>query len=276
MLRPGRIESTMAPRPAPRAPERGKDRRFVTALGRGLELLRCFGPGDLHLTNQELARRAGLPKPTVSRLTHTLTELGYLRAARGAAGYALGPGVLALGYALLAGMDVRRVARPLMQSLAEHSGASVNLGMRDRLGVVYLDTYRSASSVSVQLDVGSRLPLAVTSMGRAYLGALTPEERRPLLEELRRGDPSGWPAVKKGIDQALRDLARSGFCFSLGDWRKDVHAVAAPLRTADGSDVLVFSCSGPAFQMGRERLEAEIGPRLLNLVGNVRSALSTP
>jgi DNA-binding IclR family transcriptional regulator len=272
----------MLPRAAERrAAQQGKDRRFVTALARGLELLRCFGPGDRHLGNQELARRSGLPKPTVSRLTHTLTELGYLRAAlpgrgAGAAGYTLGPGVLALGYALLAGMDVRRVARPLMQSLAEHTGASVSLGMRDGLGVVYLDTYRSASSASVQLDVGSRLPLAATSMGRAYLGALTVEERRPLLEELRRADPSGWAAAKKGIDQSLRDLARLGFCFSLGDWRKDVHAVAVPLRPADRSDPFMFSCSGPAFEMGRARLEAEIGPRLLNLVGNVRSALSIP
>jgi DNA-binding IclR family transcriptional regulator len=184
--------------------------------------------------------------------------------------------VLALGYALLAGMDVRRVARPLMQSLAEHTGASVSLGMRDGLGVVYLDTYRSASGESAPLDVGSRLPLAVSSMGRAYLGALTAEERRPLLEALRRDDPSGWAAAKKGIDQGLRDLARLGFCFSLGDWRRDVHAVAAPLRTAGGAEPFVFSCSGPAFQMGRARLEAEIGPRLLNLVGNVRSRLSTP
>jgi DNA-binding IclR family transcriptional regulator len=251
-----------------------KDRRFVTALARGLELLRCFGPGDRQLGNQELARRAGLPKPTVTRLTYTLTRLGYLRAA--GQGYALGPGVLALGYALLAAMDVRRVARPLMQHLAEHARASVNLGMRDGLGVVYLDTYRSASSASVQLDVGSRLPLAVTSMGRAYLGALTLDERRPLLEELRRADPDGWPAARKGIAQALRDLDRHGFCYSLGDWRKDVHAVAVPLRIADGSDAFVFSCSGPAFEMGRARLEADIGPRLLNLVGNVRSALSAP
>ncbi|MCO3057777.1 IclR family transcriptional regulator, partial [Pseudomonas aeruginosa] len=56
-----------------------KDRQFVTALARGLELLRCFTPRESLLGNQELARKTGLPKPTVSRLTHTLTRLGYLR-----------------------------------------------------------------------------------------------------------------------------------------------------------------------------------------------------
>ena len=54
------------------------DRQFVTALARGLEVLRAFGPGSGPLGNQEIAEFAGLPKPTVSRLTHTLTKLGYL------------------------------------------------------------------------------------------------------------------------------------------------------------------------------------------------------
>src|SRR5262245_41883184 len=55
-----------------------KDRQFVTALARGLEILRAFIPNDGPLGNGEIAQRTGLPKPTVARLTHTLTRLGYL------------------------------------------------------------------------------------------------------------------------------------------------------------------------------------------------------
>src|SRR5258706_6440355 len=54
------------------------DRHFVNALGRGLEVLACFRHGDRMLGNQDLARACGLPKSTVSRLTNTLTKLGYL------------------------------------------------------------------------------------------------------------------------------------------------------------------------------------------------------
>ena len=54
------------------------DRHFVTALARGLEVLACFRHGDRMLGNQELSKRCGLAKSTVSRLTHTLTRLGYL------------------------------------------------------------------------------------------------------------------------------------------------------------------------------------------------------
>ncbi|MBW2688717.1 MAG: helix-turn-helix domain-containing protein, partial [Deltaproteobacteria bacterium] len=56
--------------------ENSKDRQFVTALARGLEVLRCFKPRDRHLGNQDIAERTGLPKPTVSRLTYTLTRMG--------------------------------------------------------------------------------------------------------------------------------------------------------------------------------------------------------
>jgi DNA-binding transcriptional ArsR family regulator len=77
------------------------DRQFVNALARGLEILRCFRPGEIYLTNTELAKRTGLPKPTISRLTHTLTRLGYLEYSEDQGRYQLGSGVLALGYSLL-------------------------------------------------------------------------------------------------------------------------------------------------------------------------------
>lgn len=247
-------------------------RKFVTALSRGLEVLRAFGAGDRQLGNQELAARTGLPKPTVSRLTYTLTELGYLRQLQDGK-YALGAAVLGLGLAALGQMDVRRIARPLMQALAEHTHGSVNLGVRDHLGMIYIDTYRQAASYTVQLDVGSRVPLATSSMGRAWLAAAPEKARRAVLDALRAAEPARFADVRKGIEQAQRDYEQRGFCMSLGEWRREVNAVAAPLPSADGGEILVFSCSGAPFQFGREKLEAEIGPRLITLVGNVRSAL---
>jgi len=74
-----------------------KDRQFVTALARGLEVLRAFQDCGGPLGNQEIAQRTGLPKPTVSRLTHTLKQLGYIVHDERLAKYRTGPGVLALG-----------------------------------------------------------------------------------------------------------------------------------------------------------------------------------
>ncbi|HCL4331653.1 TPA: helix-turn-helix domain-containing protein, partial [Pseudomonas aeruginosa] len=102
-----------------------KDRQFVTALARGLELLRCFTPRESLLGNQELAKKTGLPKPTVSRLTHTLTRLGYLRHLPHSGKYQLEVGVMSFGYAMLSNLSIRALARPLMEEMAGYAKAAV-------------------------------------------------------------------------------------------------------------------------------------------------------
>lgn len=245
-----------------------KDRQFVTALARGLELLRCYGPGERFIGITELARRTGIPKPTVSRLAGTLTKLGYLRFSEAQGKYSLGPGVLSLGYAMLSNVDLRQLAKPYMQDLAEFSQGSVSLGIRDRLSMVYVESVRSSAPIALQHGVGARLALATSSIGRAYLAGIPEAERNFLMDQIRLRDEEHWPQIKAGVDQALRDYADYGFCISVGDWKKEIAAVGVPFRSADGS-VMAFNCGGPAYVLTRAKLEEEIGPRLVSLVKKV-------
>ena len=138
--------------------ELATDRQFATNLARGLDILRAFTPTDPMLGNRDIADRTGLPKATVSRLTYTLTLLGYLTRLEKFQKYRLGSGVLSLGYPLLASLQVRHVARPYMEQIARETGCTVNLGMRDRLGVVYVDTIRADAGNLYQPDIGSTRP----------------------------------------------------------------------------------------------------------------------
>ena len=147
-----------------------KDRNFVTALGRGLELLRCFTPDQSVLGNQDLAIRSGLPKATVSRLTHTLSELGYLRRHQFSGKYQLDIGVLSFGYQLLSNLPIRHVANPFMVELAQHAHAAVAMAGRDRLQMVYLDVVHGQANLTVRRQVGYQMPVHLTSIGRACLG----------------------------------------------------------------------------------------------------------
>lgn len=252
-----------------------KDRQFVTALARGLELLRCFGPGERYLGVTELARRTGIPKPTVSRLTGTLTKLGYLNFSEERGRYCLGSGVLSLGYAMLSNLDVRRVARPFMQELAEYSRASVSIGVRDRLSMVYVETVRSSAPIALQHGVGARLPLATTSIGRAYLAATPESERNFLLDQIRIRDEANWPRIKVGIEQGLRDYEERGFCMSLGEWNPEIYGVGVAMTGLDDV-VTAFNCGGPSYILTREKIENEIGPRLINLVKRIGNLMGRP
>src|SRR5690242_18072960 len=145
------------------------DRSFVVALSRGLDVLRAFRPNDGLLGNQEIVERTGLPKPTVSRLTYTLTKLGYLTHVERLGKYQLAPATLALGYSALANMRIRQLARGAMQELADYTGGSVALGTRDRLDLIYVEHCRSKRGMMLRLSLGSRIPIATTAMGRALI-----------------------------------------------------------------------------------------------------------
>lgn len=255
--------------------ENSQDRQFVTALARGLEVLRCFEPGDRHLGNQDIAERTGLPKPTVSRLTHTLTCMGYLYHNERLGKYQLGTGVLSLGFSLLSNLDVLKVARPLMQELADRSHTQVAVGTRDRLGMLILDSReRIEATVSLPREPGTRIPLARTAMGRALLCGLPEIEREKLMDSIRQQDPANWSKDKSCIEQALRDYQERGFCLSIGQWRSDVNAVAVPMMPIAGSRRLAFNCAAPSFVLRQHMLEDDIGPRLVNLVRTIESEVA--
>jgi DNA-binding IclR family transcriptional regulator len=249
------------------------DRSFVVALSRGLDVLRAFHPNDGLLGNQELAARTKLPKPTVSRLTYTLTKLGYLTPVPRFEKYQLAPSAMALGYAALANLGVRHLSEAFREEVMRETGGAVAVGARDRLSMIYFGQSRNGLTLGVQLDVGSRIPIATTAMGRAYIWALPPDDRSALLRELREHYGSRWPKIRDGIERSGEMVARHGFAISAGEWQDDVHAVGVALKLNDGTGPYAFNCGAPAFRFTEDRLVNDIGPRMVAMVRNIETAL---
>lgn len=250
-----------------------EDRRFVTALSRGLDLLRCFTPESRWIGIVEIARRTGLPKATVARLAFTLCSLGYLEYSKERGKYALGIGVLSLGFSLLSSMEIRRIARPFMLDFAEQARASVSLGARDGLEMVYIENCRSAAPLVLGIGVGARVPLAKTSIGRAWLCAIDETERAPVMDRMRKEDPRSWPQRRDEIERAVAQYQDNGYVTSVGEWESDINAAGCPLVLPDGATVLAFNCGGPASRLTPDVIDDEIGPKLVTMVNGVRRAL---
>jgi DNA-binding IclR family transcriptional regulator len=250
------------------------DRNFVVALSRGLDVLRAFRPNDGLLGNQEIAARTNLPKPTISRLTYTLTKLGYLTPVPRFEKYQLAPAALALGYSALANLGIRHMSDPFRDQLMRETGGAVAIGARDRLSMIYFGQSRSDLTVGVLLDVGSRIPIATTAMGRAYLLALPDDERAALLREIRESSGHRWPKIREGIERAGEMIAKHGFAISAGEWHSDIHAAGVALRLNDGTGPYAFNCGAPAFKFSEDRLLSDIGPRLVAMVKNIEKAVT--
>lgn len=224
----------------------------VSALERGFRVLDCFAAAARPLGNGEIAALTGIPKASVARLVGSLQALGHLRPAAEHDRYELAPGVVRLAEAFLAGLDLRTVVRPHLQALAEATGSSAFLGVRDGDHMLVVEAGRSRSAVAVLgADVGTRMALATSALGRAWLAGVDEPLRR-----LALGGPPP-PAVQAALTMAQQH----GHVLSLGDWHPAIVAAAVPLRTARG-EVVGLNCGSLTAVLSAERLQTEVLPRL--------------
>ena len=234
----------------------------VSALARGLVLLRTLADANVPLSNRDLAERAGIPKATVSRLTATLQSAGFLRMSPDER-YALGPAALHLGNAYLRSFDFRQQARAHLAELAEAAGANVHLGVRDGLDIVLIDTLRPRTAIILsRMDVGSRMNIATSAVGRSYLAALPLEQRQALLQEIRAASGEQWPHVQERLEAALAEFAQHGYCSSFGEWHPEINALGFSLRGPRG-ELYGVSVGGPAYTLTEQAMREKVAPKLL-------------
>jgi len=263
--------------PATEANSEAGNWNIVTTLARGFSILRAFGPNDEYLGNADLAQRTNLPKSTVSRLTNTLTRLGYLYCSEPREKYRLGPGVLALGFSYLnVTSGIRQLARPYMERLADDEDVAVALGAPDQFHMTYIELCQGHGPLIMRHKVGTRLPMVHTSMRRAYISALPEARRLALMAQLREHLGDEWPAIEKVLAIAYDDYHTRGFCLSVAEFSAQVSAVGVPLILDDENDVLVFNCGGAAQRVTRELLENNLGLRLQALVRSLRMQFRGP
>lgn len=244
----------------------GEDRSFVVALARGLQVLACFGAGEGLLGNAEIARRCKLSKQVVLRLTHTLCHLGYLQHDEDAMKYRLGTATIALGNATLTQLDVRRIAGPLIRELAEFTRADVSLAVRERLSMICIQTSRSPAALTLGLDIGTRLPMAGTAIGRAYLAASPHAERMELLDRLRETDELQWQHLAPSLDASMEEYRATGCCIVAGEWQRGVNEIAAAFSPGDRLPLVSIGVGGSALTLSPEHLRREVRPRMLEVV----------
>lgn len=250
--------------PAGNRPDRSS-RKFMSSLARGIQVLEAFQHRIGPLGNKELAQITGLPKATVSRITFTLRELGYLRTHAESGKFEPGLAVLSLGFPLLSGLRIRHVAHDYMLELARAGGGTVGLAAADGASMVYVDEACGDSSRSLRVDVGARVEMCRTAMGRAWLAGIGDAQRSSLFSRLREVYGTEWRQLEPRITDALRQVAERGFCVVDREWRHDTRTAAVPLVAPDRQTVMALGYGAPAFSVSLESLEQDIGPRLVHI-----------
>jgi DNA-binding IclR family transcriptional regulator len=249
-------------------------RAVTQTVARGLELLRAFRCEVRPLSNRTIAERTGLPKATVSRITRTLVDLGYLTRVASTGYYQLGAGVVGVGDAYLANCAIVRAARPFMQQFASRHDVSLGLAVPDRLQMMYVIWCRSPKTLTLRLTAGSALPMARTAIGKAYLWALPSAERRDLLARLRKASEERWSDIMDGIERAFDDLDRDGFCIAMAEFQRDTFGIAVPLVLDDGRTILSLGGGAAKLDVSESMLRKTVAPHLIETAALVRTAIA--
>jgi IclR family pca regulon transcriptional regulator len=210
----------------------------------------------------EVARATGLPRPTARRILITLEVLGYVRVRDGR--FTLTPRVLDLGYAYVSSFGLWDVARPHLTTLVAQTDESSSLAQLDGQDIVYVARVAVPKIMTITVAVGSRLPAAVTSMGRVLLAELPPDELEAwLAEETREPRADRAPVDTARLRAVLDQVRGEGWALVDEELAPGIRSVATAVRDHDEAVVAAANVCVNAAQVSVERLVGEFLPLLL-------------
>lgn len=213
----------------------------VQSVQRSFALLEHLADCGGRATLRELALRSGLPAPTVHRIVRTLLDGGYVRQEPSRA-YALGPRLVRLGDA--AGRVLGAWAQPVLLALVEATGETANMAMLDGDRVIYLAQAPSKHSMRMFTEVGRRVHVHCTAVGKALAAQLPEGDVRGILE--RAGMIAQTPNTIITPTALLAHLAQvreQGFATDEAEQELGVRCVAVPV--VGGPARIALSVSGP-------------------------------
>ncbi|MCP3469319.1 helix-turn-helix domain-containing protein [Bradyrhizobium sp. CCGUVB1N3] len=237
----------------------------IQVVSRAFDVLRCFESHEARLGNLEISNRCGLPRSTVSRLTHTLTRMGQLVYLPRDQKYRIGPSAVAMSASMMKGAQLRNLIRLRLEDIAEQLPGTVGFVIPDRFHLVYLEFARSASALGLHEGTGSRIAMASTAAGAAYTAALQPEIGDALVAEMEREAPEAARLLKPRIEANREFLREHGYVVACGLWSPHINGVAVPMWSPQYQTVVVVTIGLLAAMYDEERLHSEVGPLMVKL-----------
>ena len=245
------------------------DRQFVTALGRGLTLLSAFEHHE-QLSHQQLCQMTTLPKATITRLIHTLMTLGFLRITEHGQ-YQLGSSAVRLSATAWSRHDMVAAAEPLLRQFASSNEVSVNLATEVEGEMRYHACCRSPARLSVNLQVGSAVPVARTAIGRAFYAVSSPTRQAVISSNLQENlSEKDYEQAKIILNKAAEHYKKYGYTISDGEFSNDILAVAVGVfDIATGQYTYSLNASVPRANWEAEEYNKMIVPKLQMLAQQI-------
>lgn len=249
-----------------------EDRDYVNSLARGLRVMRSFQPTAPSMTLSEVATAAEMNRAAVRRLLITLVREGY--AEREGKQFRLTPRVLELGFAVLSSTTMAEIAQPIVDSLADRVDEMCLLGVLDGDSVVYTSRSRTRRVISVNLEVGSRLPAAVMSTGRVLLAAMSDEDLDAWLDEVALPRYTCKTTTsKEQLRQAVVAAREHGWSIMDEEYEIGFRSLSVPVRDREGTTIAALNICCPSPRFTVDRMISELVPIAVETAREITAAI---
>ncbi|PMR72132.1 IclR family transcriptional regulator domain-containing protein [Billgrantia endophytica] len=251
-----------------------EDRDFVTALASGLEVILAFDNAHPRMTLSEVATRTSMNRAKARRFLLTLHALGYMR--KQGRHFELAPKVLQLGYAFLSANNYRSVIQQVLEDITLEIGESSSLGVLDGDDVIYVA--RSSARhrlLAITLSVGTRLPAALTSLGRVLLAQLPDAELDAFLEQVKLERHTDKTIVDKAeLKRRILDIRQQGYAIADQELDSGLRSIAVPAFDANDKLLGAINISTNAARVDYETLKQRYLPLLQEKARQIRTTIS--
>lgn len=247
---------------------------FVTSLARGLAVIRSFGRDAASLTLGEVAERTELTRPTARRFLLTLEALGYIHT--DGKRFWLSPRTLDLGYAYLSSLRIWDIAQPSMQKVVEALNESCSMGVLDRGDVLYIARVPPKHLMSLQVNLGTRLPAYCNSIGRVLLADLDAAEFGSLLEESDlRPFTKHTVTDPAALTRILGEVRTAGYALIDQEVELGLRAIAVPVHSRNGRVAAGISVGAHTGRVSKAEMTKTVLPALQQCAREIEAVLST-
>ncbi len=276
--KPARTDAARAEVARPRsartdgAQANGGDPDYMSSLARGLAVMAAFEDRRRRPTIADLSRKTGIPRAAVRRCLHTLECLGYVESEDHS--YALLPKVLNLGHAYLASAPVAFAAQPALDRVSEAVGESCSLAVLEGDDILYVARSIASRILSVNLNIGSRLPAYCTSIGHVLLADLAPDALAAYLARTRFVRYTDRTAASVGeVAHLLDAVRRNGYAIADQQMEIGIRSVAVPVRNAFGAVIAGVNVITQTSRVSLRDLRTKVLPHLRNAADDLGTIL---
>ena len=245
----------------------------MSTIGKALDILEVFLKRDDEIGLSELASSCGLNITTTHRIVHTLVKRGYLKQRQERQKYSLSTKFLQYSNVITRRMKIRDVASPILDALSKMAGESVNIAILDSNEAVYIEHIDTNKSLRIFTQIGNRVPLYCTGVGKIFLAYMRDDESQKVLKgnELLPHTANTITDVKR-LKQELGQVKQEGLAIDSEEMEIGVRCLAAPVKNSSGNVIAAISVSGPSARLSDKRVN-EIKPLIKSCALEISRAL---